>query len=298
MKIEKVLLDTDIGCDIDDAICMAYLLAHPNCELVGVTTVNGDTRARAQLASALCIAAKKDVPIYPGARDTLLVRRARKHVRQAEALARLPHLERFEENAYLEFMKSVILESPGEVTLLAIGPLTNVGLLFSAYPDVARSLKRLIIMGGNFQNPNLGLGYMESNTMCDPHASAMVYRTRVARHCSVGCDVTNGFWLPQAEVYHSFHEHDILAATLPMADIYFENGSDRIFLHDSCAAALIFNEDMAKWQNGFVEVELCADALMGMTVVKHAAYLDGRHMVATYIDKDTYFADFKKIFGI
>ena len=65
MKIEKVLLDTDIGCDIDDAICMAYLLAHPNCELVGVTTVNGDTRARAQLASALCIAAKKDVPIYP-----------------------------------------------------------------------------------------------------------------------------------------------------------------------------------------------------------------------------------------
>ena len=153
MSTEKILLDTDIGCDIDDAICLAYLLAHPRCELMGITTVNGDTRARAQLASALCLAARRNVPIFPGVKDTLLARRARKPVPQAEALSRLPHGDRFDENGYLEFMRDMILEHPGEVTLLAIGPMTNVGLLFAAYPDTARALKRLVLMGGTMCTP-------------------------------------------------------------------------------------------------------------------------------------------------
>ena len=64
--MEKILLDTDIGCDIDDAICLAYLLARPDCRLLGVTTVNGDTVARAKLASAIIEASGQSVPVYPG----------------------------------------------------------------------------------------------------------------------------------------------------------------------------------------------------------------------------------------
>lgn len=51
---ERILLDTDIGSDIDDAVCLAYLLANPNCELMGITTVSGEAEKRAQMASVLC----------------------------------------------------------------------------------------------------------------------------------------------------------------------------------------------------------------------------------------------------
>ena len=58
----KVLLDTDIGSDIDDAVCLAYLLAQPACELLGITTVSGQPEQRAQIASAICKVAERSVP--------------------------------------------------------------------------------------------------------------------------------------------------------------------------------------------------------------------------------------------
>ena len=62
----KVLFDTDIGSDIDDAVALAYLLAQPHCELMGITTVSGQPIERAKLASAICTAAAQDVRIVPG----------------------------------------------------------------------------------------------------------------------------------------------------------------------------------------------------------------------------------------
>jgi purine nucleosidase len=63
----KILLDTDIGTDVDDAVALAYLLCHPKCELLGITTVTGEPEKRASLASLLCLAAGKEISIYPGA---------------------------------------------------------------------------------------------------------------------------------------------------------------------------------------------------------------------------------------
>ena len=61
--MKKVILDTDIGSDIDDAICLAYLLSQPECDLLGITTVSGEVRERAKLASALCKTAGREVSI-------------------------------------------------------------------------------------------------------------------------------------------------------------------------------------------------------------------------------------------
>src|SRR5215208_1843397 len=71
----KILLDTDIDIvgDIDDVMCLAYLLAQPACELLGITTVSWDTDKRAMVASALCKAAGQRVPIFPGAETPLIV---------------------------------------------------------------------------------------------------------------------------------------------------------------------------------------------------------------------------------
>jgi len=63
---KKIILDTDIGGDIDDAACLAYLLKHPNCDLIGITTVCGYPVERAMIADAICKVAGKTIPIFPG----------------------------------------------------------------------------------------------------------------------------------------------------------------------------------------------------------------------------------------
>lgn len=296
--MEKIILDTDIGCDIDDAICLAYLLSRQDCELLGVTTVNGDTTLRAMLASAIIEASGKNVPVYPGTKDTLLLDRERKNVSEADCLPRIPHKTSFEEGKYLTFMRDAILSNPGEVTLLAIGPMTNVGLLFAAYPETAKSLKKLVLMGGNFMNPQIGIGYMESNTLCDPHASALVYRAPVEQHYSIGNDITFKLGMDKETVYNLFPKHPILKATLPMVDEYFKWSEPMLYFHDTCAAVSIFRPELAKYARGRVEVELSADALKGMTVFKHAAFLPARHYIARQIDTDVFFRDFFEVFGL
>ena len=89
MTAEKLILDTDIGSDIDDAVCLAYLLAQPRCDLLGITTVTGEADKRAMMASALCKAAGKSIPIYPGCEQPLLVAQGQPQAPQAAALARL-----------------------------------------------------------------------------------------------------------------------------------------------------------------------------------------------------------------
>lgn len=69
---KKVLVDTDIGGDIDDALCLAYLLSHPSCEWLGVTTVSGEVERRAMIADAICRAAGRRVPGMAGADKPLL----------------------------------------------------------------------------------------------------------------------------------------------------------------------------------------------------------------------------------
>ena len=70
--MEKIILDTDIGSDIDDAVCLAYLLAEKECDLLGIITVHADTHVRAKLASVLVKQSGKDIPIFCGLKNPLL----------------------------------------------------------------------------------------------------------------------------------------------------------------------------------------------------------------------------------
>src|SRR5512142_896306 len=101
----KILLDTDIGTDVDDAVCLAYLLAQPECELLGITTVTGEAEKRASLASAVCLHAKRpDIPIYPGAEEPLTGVQGQPKAQQALALAHWPHRTDFPRDQAVDFM--------------------------------------------------------------------------------------------------------------------------------------------------------------------------------------------------
>src|SRR5512138_2477611 len=100
----KVLLDTDIGTDVDDAVALAYLLSHSDCELLGITTVTGEAAKRASLASVLCKAASKDIHIYPGAEHTMYGDQRQPIAQQAAVLADWPHTSKFPLNQAVDFL--------------------------------------------------------------------------------------------------------------------------------------------------------------------------------------------------
>jgi len=282
----KVLLDTDIGSDIDDAVCLTYLLAQPQCELLGITTVSGEADKRAMLASALCKVAGRDVPIYPGCEQPLLVPSRQPRAPQAVALDRWEHDEDFSRGQAVEFMRQTIRDNPGEVILLTIGPLTNAALLFKADPDIPSLLKGLVMMVGAFKGRLVQGDRAEWNAFCDPHAAAVVYRTPVKLHRSIGLDVTRQVVMDAGQVRERFQTR-LLRPVLDFAEVWFRE-RDIITFHDPLAAATVFDDRICGFERGTVEVELASDRLKGMTLWEPGGDEAG-HEVALQVDGERFF---------
>jgi purine nucleosidase len=288
----KVILDTDIGSDIDDAICLAYLLAQPECDLLGVTTVSGESHERAKLVSALCHAAgKPDIPIYPGIEKPFLVLQKQPKVPQAAMLERWTHRSEFPKYEAIDFLRQTIRQHPHEITLLAIGPMTNIAILFATDPEIAGLLKGLVMMVGAF-NPQREYD-LEWNAVCDPHAIARVYHTKVAVHRSVGLDVTTQVFMAADEVRQRFST-GLLRPVLDFAEVWFKERSVITF-HDPLAAATIFDPDICGFKYGRVHVELENHPQLGMTHWEETAR--GSHEVALTVDKERFFKHYFGVFG-
>ncbi len=289
----KILLDTDIGSDIDDAVCLAYLLAQPACELVGITTVSGEVEKRAQMASALCNVAGKRVPIYPGVERPLLTDPLQLKASQAAALDKWDHDLSFPQGQAVSFMQETIRRHPGEVVLLTIGCLTNAALLFAADPEIPSLLKGMVTMGGKYANSLADLPLREWNAVQDPYATALVYQRELPYHRSVGLDVTCQVIMDAAAVKERF-QSPLLKPVLDFAEIWFDH-VDRILFHDPLAAATIFDDGICQFSKGTVSVELSSKKLMGMTHWSFDAK-NGRHDVALSVEPERFFDHFFSVF--
>lgn len=290
----KVLFDTDIGTDVDDAVCLAYLLAQPECDLLGITTVTGEPEKRAMLASVLCKAAGRDIPIYPGVGQPLLIPQYQPHAQQAIALERWAHDTEFPRGQAIEFMRHTIRQHPGEVVLLSVGPLTNVGLLFAIDPEIPQLLKGLVMMCGVFGNRVSGFGFREWNAFGDPHATAIVYRATVALHRSIGLDVTTRVNMGIDEIYQRF-QAPLLRPVLDMGAAWFKEWSGMTF-HDPLAAATIFNNHLCRFEEGTVEVELGGDKVAGITHWTNGGE-NPRHEIAVEVDRDAFLDHYFSVVG-
>jgi purine nucleosidase len=144
VALQKAIIDTDIGDDIDDAFALALALRSPELQILGVTTTFGDTELRAKLASRLLEAAgRSDVPVAAGTptqTESIFTQR-----RYAEG-------GRFDKSMRpeaAEFILQQIRRYPNQITLIGIGPLINVGAAIDKDPATFRQLKRVVIMGGS-----------------------------------------------------------------------------------------------------------------------------------------------------
>ena len=289
----KVLLDTDIGTDVDDAVALAYLLSHPDCELLGITTVTGEAVKRASLASVLCKAAGREIPIYPGAEHPMQGEQRQPIAQQSTALPRWLHESKFPMHQAVDFLAYTIRSFPGEVTLLTIGPLTNAGLLFSQHPDVAELLAGFVMMGGNFDETGPEAQRIEWNVAGDLLASEIVYGTAVRLHRSLGLNVTQQVMMSADEVREQFTA-PLMHPVLDMAEIWFAQFYPSITFHDPLAAAAVFRNDLCTYQQGMVKLDHTDEP--GKTIWQ-PGQADAPHQVAMTVDVDRYFQHFFGVIG-
>lgn len=300
MNTIPVLFDTDIGNDIDDAVALAYLLNESRCELLGVSTVSGDTAKRAALADAVCRAAgRTDVPIYAGLTGPLLHGRGQPEVPQYAVLEGTEHRTDFgrPSDAVL-FLRDTIRSRPGEVTLLAVGSMTNIAALFALDPEIPALLKRIVLMCGVFTGglPNHGPASREWNALLDPIATAIVFRYAVpGTLLSVGLDVTERCTMPKEECRERFtRAGGALALVLRMAEVWFEHAA-RITFHDPLAAAILFDETLCMTERGTVSVWTNDDPLYGLT--RWAKGAEGPHEIAVAVDSERFFRQYFAVTG-
>ena len=283
----KLLLDTDIGSDIDDAVALAYLLCQRRCELLGVTTGTGQPLLRAEMVSAICRnVGRDDIPIHAGCAEAMLVDMRQKTAPQAGALGDWDRRTDFSSppDTAVEFLRQTIRANPGEMTLLAIGPMTNIGLLFATDPEIPSLLKSLVLMCGRFFDAHGG----EWNAIGDPHATAITYgagcQSRPGQHVSFPLDVTTRCQLSSDACRAQFSAR-ALAPVRDFAEVWFTE-RDLITFHDPLAAVCIFEPDICEYERGHVSVSL-APPTAGWTVLDRAA--NGPHSVARTVDADRFF---------
>jgi len=291
-----ILFDTDIGSDIDDAVALTYLLNQPRCELLGVTTVTGRPEVRAQLVSTVCYAfGRKEVPIYSGAGQPLLVPQKQPEVPQASVLPKWAHDKEFASNRAVAFLRQTIRSRPGEITLLSVGPLSNIGLLFALDPEIPSLLKRYVMMAGQYVTRAAGhYGLTEWNAKGDPHATAIVFQARGADVRCYGLDVTTKCQLPAEECRRQFSVGP-LKLIGEMSEVWFKRRPVLTF-HDPLAAASIFEPDLCKLVPGRVDVELQSDRLRGLTHFNPNAE-DKPHRVAVEVNADAFFEHYFGVVG-
>jgi len=153
---DKVIIDTDIGDDIDDAFALALAVKSPELQILGIETTFGDTETRARIVDRfLTEIGRSDIPVLAGKRTS-----AKTSMSQA-AYSSGAHFAKSTHDDAADFLLAEIRKYPGEITLIGIGPLMNVGEAIDRDPATFRRLKRVVIMGGSIRRGYGDLGYNE-----------------------------------------------------------------------------------------------------------------------------------------
>ena len=152
---QKIIIDSDPG--IDDTMAIFFALNSPEIDLLGLTTVYGNTSTEKGTINALKIleiASRTDIPVYAGAIKPLENEYTGKgefvHGHDGQGNTNLePPKSKTGIGSAVDFLEKAIKENPGEVTLVPIGPLTNIAQLLLNNPEIAKDIKEIILMGGN-----------------------------------------------------------------------------------------------------------------------------------------------------
>lgn len=273
----RVIFDTDMGTDVDDCLALAFLLGSPEIRIEAITTVYGDVALRARMCrKLLSLRGRGDVPVYEGIRDPLL---------RAEPIYWPGHegegLLELHDNLPLntspvthaaahavDVLIERVMAAPGDIDVLAVGPLTNIAAAIVREPRFAQSVAKLTIMGGHIRTHEQPGPLAEHNIACDPEAAHIVLSSG-ASIALVPLDVTLRAVIDSAAVERIRSSgtpyHAAVADQVVRYPPFSERG-ERTFLHDPLAAATLLRPHLLAWHDLNVQVELAGRLTRAMTI--------------------------------
>jgi purine nucleosidase len=292
--VTKLLIDCDPG--IDDALALALAGGSPALDIVGITTVGGNVDLDQTTRNALALREflrLGDVPVIPGSAEALLrhtVRAAHVHGSTGLGDAVLPPPTRAAADGHaVDFIVDTLRAAPGEITLAATGPLTNIALAVRREPRVAAWARDFVIMGGTYTRGNHNPA-AEFNMLADPEAASIVFDAGWTVKM-LGLDVTLTALVTEA-VLRRLRPLGRLAADLlvPATTSYgMVTAEGGPAIHDACAVAYVLDPSLFTCLPAVVHVETAGRYTSGMTVTDFE--LRGRPanaLVATALEVDRF----------
>ena len=294
MQKIKMILDTDIGDDIDDAFALAFALNHPRLELVGVTTVFKNTIARAHQVSKLFDTLKiKHIPVCAGISNPLKepIHYFEKDVKNKLGVVMPPQYEDayaaypFSNDKAVDFIIQKAHELKGELVIVPIGPLTNIASAILKDPTIQKVVKKIVLMGGWTTNPT-----PEWHILCDPEAADIVFRSGIPVYC-VGLDVTLQCTL-EKDYLDLVHQHPSPQSRL--LSLWFNRWVEHFHfeksvMHDPLAVATLVS-DVCVFEKRVISVDLVHKR--GAIIVNSPGGVELN--VATEVNKEAFYQLFKE----
>jgi pyrimidine-specific ribonucleoside hydrolase len=296
-----VIIDCDPG--NDDAIALMLAFGSGKLKVLGVTTVAGNTSGENAYRNALAVlsAIGVDVPVARGADGPVL--RPLETAREVHGESGLgaPHTPavrlRGSELSAVEFLSNTLRESEEKVTLVPIGPLTNIAIAFLAFPDIKKKVERVVLMGGAAGEGNRTPS-SEFNVMTDPEAACVVFRSGVPI-TMVGLDVTLKALIYPEEVEAIRGRGKVGAFAAGLLEFYSRFYRSKGFsgnpVHDALAVAAVFDPEVIKTKDAHVDIETRGEFTLGRTVVDFGG-VTGKPpnaQVAVGVDRDRFVTHIK-----
>ena len=255
--MKKIIIDTDPG--IDDTMAIYFALNSNVLDVIGITTVYGNTSNTQGTENALRIleiAKRGDIPVHTGASKPLTTEYLGKgevvHGKDGQGNSNLVVPQTKESNlTAVEYLKNQINQFPGEITLVPIGPLTNIAQLLIEYPDIDQKIAEIVLMGGNALSQGNASPAAEANIRNDPEAANTVFSSNTLI-TMVGLDVTNKVFMDDNTIQEitdsGSKETDHLKIILPhyvefLSKFYNKKGMP---IHDSSAIAYLVDKNLFK----------------------------------------------------
>jgi purine nucleosidase len=273
---KRVVLDTDPG--IDDSLAILLALASPEVQLEAVTVTSGNCAMAQGVVNALSVlelAGANHVPVAAGVGvpfiQPLLIA-PETHGDMGLGYARLPPPRRPPTDQHaMDLIIECIMAAPGEITLVAVAPLTNLAMAIRREPRIVKAVREVIIMGGAFRHPGNTTPQAEFNVYVDPHAAYIVYHSGMPITLAP-LDVTYQCVLTQLDVDRLLQvDSPITRFIADSTRFYMEfhdeyQGIQGCVINDPLALALAFAPDLVETSQLYVTVDLQSEVSLGKTI--------------------------------
>ncbi|MCP5455563.1 MAG: nucleoside hydrolase [Thermotogae bacterium] len=275
--MKKIILDCDPG--HDDAVALLFAGISESIDLLGVVAVAGNSYVENTVKNALKITemASINVPVLKGAGKPILreqIVAPNIHGESGLEGVELPEpSKKYEEENYIHFYKRIIEENERNITIVAVGPLTNIGNLFLIHPELKDKISEIVIMGGGIAFGNT-TPVAEFNIYADPEAAKIVFDSGVPLTV-FGLDVTHQAKINNEEIRKMQEIKSEVVSKMGVLLEFFHKTYFDVFkivgapLHDPCAVIYLSDPEIFEYENYYTQIELNGKYTYGQTVVDY-----------------------------